>query len=397
MSSFVAGFGEKRTSSSSGGGQSTTVVASQAAMLALSSAQVGDIAVRSDDNYKAYRLTATPASTLGNWTVIGYGNGFLPLTGGALSAGGFFTFPGISSATTPSANGITFYSSSTGAAAFKNSGGFVSTFIFQSGAGYNYTLPAVTGGVFVGDATTGFATLSGTAPGIGTNVSNCIAFTTGSVLEIKSANAITYKTGANGHQFLNSSNTVLAYVKTNGELTVGHHIKFTAGGSFNVMQPANLTVTVTSSATSATVYGGFSNVGYGDIIDFGSGNTRIVLDRDNGGTYVILDSAIAHTPGNVTVYKSLSKIMNNSGNMKFMMDYQGNIFIGKSASTLPSPIVFDLNGGIRVTSITYFTDTSDPTVTEIEDGQYQVWYNSTSSECRLWANVGGTLVSTLLT
>jgi hypothetical protein len=43
----------------------TFVVASQAAMLALS-AQIGDVAVRTDVN-KSFILTATPASTLGNW------------------------------------------------------------------------------------------------------------------------------------------------------------------------------------------------------------------------------------------------------------------------------------------------------------------------------------------
>ena len=43
----------------------TSVVATQAAMLALT-AQVGDIAVRTDVN-KSFILTATPASTLGNW------------------------------------------------------------------------------------------------------------------------------------------------------------------------------------------------------------------------------------------------------------------------------------------------------------------------------------------
>ncbi len=43
----------------------TFVVASQAAMLALT-AQIGDVAVRTDVN-KSFILTATPASTLGNW------------------------------------------------------------------------------------------------------------------------------------------------------------------------------------------------------------------------------------------------------------------------------------------------------------------------------------------
>ena len=43
----------------------TSVVASQAAMLALT-AQVGDVAVRTDVN-KSFILTASPASTLGNW------------------------------------------------------------------------------------------------------------------------------------------------------------------------------------------------------------------------------------------------------------------------------------------------------------------------------------------
>ena len=43
----------------------TQVVASQAAMLALT-AQVGDVAVRTDVN-KSFILTATPATTLGNW------------------------------------------------------------------------------------------------------------------------------------------------------------------------------------------------------------------------------------------------------------------------------------------------------------------------------------------
>ena len=43
----------------------TSVVASQAAMLALT-AQIGDVAVRTDVN-KSFILTATPATTLGNW------------------------------------------------------------------------------------------------------------------------------------------------------------------------------------------------------------------------------------------------------------------------------------------------------------------------------------------
>lgn len=42
-------------------------VASQAAMLALSSAVVGDLAIRSDVS-KTFVLGALPASTLGNWT-----------------------------------------------------------------------------------------------------------------------------------------------------------------------------------------------------------------------------------------------------------------------------------------------------------------------------------------
>ena len=45
---------------------STSVVASDAAMIALSSATVGSIAIRTDVN-KNYVLTALPASTLGNW------------------------------------------------------------------------------------------------------------------------------------------------------------------------------------------------------------------------------------------------------------------------------------------------------------------------------------------
>ena len=44
----------------------TTVVASQAAMLAISGADAGDIAVRTDIN-KTFVLTASPASTLANW------------------------------------------------------------------------------------------------------------------------------------------------------------------------------------------------------------------------------------------------------------------------------------------------------------------------------------------
>lgn len=45
---------------------STFVVASQAAMLALSTAEEGDVAVRTDVN-KSFILTATPPATLGNW------------------------------------------------------------------------------------------------------------------------------------------------------------------------------------------------------------------------------------------------------------------------------------------------------------------------------------------
>lgn len=47
----------------------TFVVASQAAMLAVSSANVGALAIRTDEN-KNYRLIAQPASTLANWQVL---------------------------------------------------------------------------------------------------------------------------------------------------------------------------------------------------------------------------------------------------------------------------------------------------------------------------------------
>lgn len=47
----------------------TWPIASQAAMLALSSATVGDFAVRTDNN-TLYVLTALPASTLGNWILV---------------------------------------------------------------------------------------------------------------------------------------------------------------------------------------------------------------------------------------------------------------------------------------------------------------------------------------
>lgn len=46
-------------------------VANQAAMLALSTAIVGDIVIRTDDNNYQYRLNALPASNLSNWEVLG--------------------------------------------------------------------------------------------------------------------------------------------------------------------------------------------------------------------------------------------------------------------------------------------------------------------------------------
>ncbi len=47
----------------------TFVAASQAAMLALSSADIGDIAIRTDES-KTYILQAAPASTLANWKLL---------------------------------------------------------------------------------------------------------------------------------------------------------------------------------------------------------------------------------------------------------------------------------------------------------------------------------------
>lgn len=44
-------------------------VASEAAMLALSAKQ-GDVAIRSDLDGATYMLSATPAATLGNWSVL---------------------------------------------------------------------------------------------------------------------------------------------------------------------------------------------------------------------------------------------------------------------------------------------------------------------------------------
>lgn len=47
----------------------TFIVASQAAMLALSTADIGDIAIRTDES-KTYILQAVPASTLANWKLL---------------------------------------------------------------------------------------------------------------------------------------------------------------------------------------------------------------------------------------------------------------------------------------------------------------------------------------
>lgn len=47
----------------------TFIVASQAAMLALSTADIGDIAIRTDES-KTYILQAAPASTLANWKLL---------------------------------------------------------------------------------------------------------------------------------------------------------------------------------------------------------------------------------------------------------------------------------------------------------------------------------------
>lgn len=47
----------------------TFIVASQAAMLALSAADIGDIAIRTDES-KTYILQAAPASTLANWKLL---------------------------------------------------------------------------------------------------------------------------------------------------------------------------------------------------------------------------------------------------------------------------------------------------------------------------------------
>lgn len=47
----------------------TFIVASQAAMLALSTADIGDIAIRTDES-KTYILQAAPASTLSNWKLL---------------------------------------------------------------------------------------------------------------------------------------------------------------------------------------------------------------------------------------------------------------------------------------------------------------------------------------
>ena len=80
---------------------STNVVNSQAAMLALSSADAGDLAVRTDVN-KTFVLTASPASTLGNWqelltptdsvTSVDGNTGAVSLTGTYLAkAGGTMT------------------------------------------------------------------------------------------------------------------------------------------------------------------------------------------------------------------------------------------------------------------------------------------------------------------
>jgi hypothetical protein len=66
--------------------------ANQAAMLALT-AQRGDVAIRTDLGNQSYILTAAPASTLGNWTLLGQTPVMTGATAGAAGTAGLVPAP----------------------------------------------------------------------------------------------------------------------------------------------------------------------------------------------------------------------------------------------------------------------------------------------------------------
>ncbi len=68
----------------------------------------------------------------------------------------------------------------------------------------------------------------------------------------------------------------------------------------------------------------------------------------------------------------------------------GNIGIDTSSPTQK----FDVNGNIRTRGgYTIRKSESDPTASDIDEGHFQVWKNTTTNEVRLWANNGGILLS----
>lgn len=189
----------------------TFVVASQAAMLALT-AQVGDIAVRTDVT-KTFILTASPASTLGNWQEILTPPGVTsvtassPLTGGTITSTGTI---GIQSASTTQSGAVqlndTTSSTSTTQAATANIvrtvNATLSTHTSSTGTSvHGATSTNSPGQIVARDASGNFSAGTITATGLTTTGPITVATTTSGTLTIGNASG-----AASGKIALNSGN-----------------------------------------------------------------------------------------------------------------------------------------------------------------------------------------------
>lgn len=147
----------------------TFVVASQAAMLALSTAETGDIAIRTDLN-KSFILTASPPGTLANWqellTPTSPVTSVFGRVGAVVAASGDYTVAQVTGAAPLASPALTGTPTAPTAAAATNTTQIATT-AFVKAQGYTTSTGTVTS-VAVSGGTTGLTTSGGPITGSGT-------------------------------------------------------------------------------------------------------------------------------------------------------------------------------------------------------------------------------------
>jgi hypothetical protein len=394
----------------------TFIVNSQAAMLALDTAKVGDIAIRSDSS-KSFILQSLPSSTLSNWVQLLFPasvNSVFGRTGVITAQSGDYDAFYLSPADTVGRWVQNIYSRNDSLFQFKNG---VETFI-KSGLSQS-TVDSILGGYYtraqVDSIVAQFSSIDSSA-----------YHTIGQAADSSYFTIITPDGRVDTVRFVGESGGGAAD-RFGIEDNTGVQDRYINMQSKKLQIDSlnQLSVTAYNTSYSNTLYfdpsryfTGLSSKSsqYSSTADLGINSAHPyfnikVVDSLYGQGYINSNYSGLSSLGKVQIGFQLGgqhgrQILIDTGSVK--INYFNGITGGRNVifPSIPSADRYiplsvnnqfaDNTGNVQLSQLKVTTKSTDPTTTDIADGYSAVYKNSTSGNVYLWANIGGTLYKTQL-